>query len=74
MRIVQSESNNISLFSFLFLLNIMQKCRTIELSDYRAIGLSIRTRRKVVALPGLFKLRHNMVEQRSRGGGGHDPR
>ena len=41
MRIVQSESNNISLFSFLFLLNIMQKCRTIELSDYRAVGLTI---------------------------------
>ena len=39
---VQSDSNNLSLFHFHFLLNIMQKCRTIELSDYRAARLSIR--------------------------------
>ena len=39
----QSDSNNISLFRFHFLLNIIQKCQTIELSDYRAVGPSIRT-------------------------------
>ena len=43
MRTVQSDSNNISLFSFHLLLNIMQRCRTIKLSDYRAVGLSIHT-------------------------------
>ena len=31
----------------------MQKCRTIELSNYRAVGLSIRTGRfRVLADPG----------------------
>ena len=38
---VQSDSNTIGLFSFHFSLNIMRKCRTIELSDYRAVGQSI---------------------------------
>ena len=46
MRTVQSDSNNISLFSFHLLLNIMQRCRTIKLSDYQAVGLSIHTEEK----------------------------
>ena len=32
------------IFNFHFFLNFIQKCRTIELSDYRALGLSICTR------------------------------
>ena len=42
---VQSVSNNIRIY-LIFIPpppNFMQKCRTIELSDYRAVGLSIRT-------------------------------
>ena len=40
---VQNDLNNIGLLSFHFLLIIMQKCWTIKLSDYQAVGLSIRT-------------------------------
>ena len=34
MHTVQSDSNNINLFSFHCFFNVLQKCRTIELSDY----------------------------------------
>ena len=41
---VQSDSNNLSKYIiFIFFINFMNKSLTIELWDYRAVGLSIRT-------------------------------
>ena len=37
---VQSESNNITYLIFILILKVLQKCRNIELSDYRAVELS----------------------------------
>ena len=61
---VQSDSNNGSIY-----LNFIFSQYYAKVSDYRTVGLSSRRTIDTHPLPGLFKLRHNMVEQRSRGGG-----